>query len=84
MIRKVKHEIDVDTPFINNLAVLPLEKRAHFGLSGEDGGDELSRDLLLELVLVGDVPLLQPQLALSREQKHKLHLQERSRSLLIT
>lgn len=79
MITRVKHEIDMDTPFVNNLAVLPLEKRAHFGLSGENGGDELSRNLLLELVLVGDVPLLQPQLALSREQKHKLHLQKKGR-----
>lgn len=73
--RKVRKKID--TPFVNNLAVFPLEERAHLGLSREDRRDELACDFLLQFVLMSYVPLLEPQFSLPRKQKHKLHLEER-------
>lgn len=72
---ETKRRQALDTPFVNNLAVFPLEERAHLGLPCEDRRDQLACDFLLQFVLMRYVPLLQPQLALPRKQKHKLHLE---------
>lgn len=62
------------SPLIYNLEVSPLKKAAHFGLSRQDCLHQLSGDLLFLLVRQRHVPLLKPELALSTEQKHELHL----------
>lgn len=62
-------------PFIHNLQVSPLQKATHFGLSSQDGLHQLPGDLLFLLIRQRHVPLLEPELALSAEQKHELHLQ---------
>lgn len=62
-------------PLIHNLQVSPLQKAAHLGLSCQDGLHQLSGDLLFLLITQWHVPLLEPELALSTEQKHELHLQ---------
>lgn len=60
-----KHESeDDDAPFVNNLAVFPLEERAHFRLPSENCCDQFSCDLLLELVLMSHIPFLQTELSL--------------------
>lgn len=67
------------SPLVHDLAVLPLEERAHLRLARQNGGDQLARDLLLHLVGMGDVPLLQAQLALPAEQQHEEHLRDGTR-----
>lgn len=62
-------------PLIHDLEVSPLQEAAHFGLPSQDGLHQLSGDLLFLLIRQRHVPLLKPELALSAEQEHKLHLQ---------
>ena len=61
-------------PFVDNLEILELEKRGHLWLSTEDLGNELTRHFLLVLFGLSREPLLQPELALTAEQKHELDL----------
>lgn len=62
-------------PLIYNLEVSPLQKAAHLGLPSQDGLHQLSGDLLFLLITQRHVPLLEPELALSTEQEHELHLE---------
>lgn len=64
-------------PLIDYLKVSPLQKAAHFGLSSQDRLHQLSGDLLFLLIRQRHVPFLEPELALSTEQKHELHLKWR-------
>ena len=64
-------------PLVNNLQVSPLQEAAHFGLSCQDCLHQLSGDLLFLLIRQRHVPFLKPELALSTEQKHELHLKQR-------
>lgn len=64
-------------PLVDDFEVSPLQEAAHFGLSSQDSLHQLSGDLLLLLIRQRHVPLLKPELALSTEQKHELHLQWR-------
>lgn len=65
----------VRVPFVNDLDVLPLEKARHLRLPCENRRYQFSGYLLLQLVRMGDVPLLQAEFTLTAEQQHKLHLQ---------
>jgi len=62
-------------PFIDNLHVFPFNKARHFRFPSQHGRHELTDNLLLHFVTMCNVPFLQPQLALSAEENHKLHLQ---------
>lgn len=71
----------VHQPLVDYFAVLPLQKRAHLGLTGENCCDQFAGDFLLCLVWIRHVPLLKPQFALSAEQQHKQHLDEKGRGV---
>ena len=58
---------------MSHLQIFPFEKGAHFGFSRQDRGNQFSRDLLLRLVLMGNVPFLKTQLALTAEEQHELN-----------
>jgi len=59
--------------FVDDLEILPLQKRAHLRFARQDGGNEFSRDFFLHFILMRHVPFLQSQLALSAEEKHELN-----------
>ncbi len=61
-------------PLVDYFEVPVLEKVAHLALPGENGGDQLSLNLLLLLELISLVPFLEPHLPLTTEQQHVLDL----------
>ncbi len=61
-------------PFVDYFRVFPLEKTAHFLLARQNGGDQLSCDLLFSFVGIGVIPFLQAQLSLPAKQQNKLNL----------
>ena len=67
-------EIINDLPFVDNFEILPLQKRAHFGLSSQNIGNELACNFLLTLVWLRHEPFLKPTFALPAKQEHKLNL----------
>ena len=65
-------------PFVNNFHIFPFNKTTHFGFSGKNCGNNLLCNFLLIFIRESCIPLLQPKLALTTEQQHKLHLKEDS------
>lgn len=71
------HRRPPNPPLVDNLEVSPLQEAAHLGLAGQNCLHQLSGDLLFLLVRQRHVPLLEPELALSAEEEHELHLETR-------
>jgi len=66
---------------MNNFQILPFKKPAHFWFLGQNCGNQLSCNFLLQFVWMGHIPLLKTQFALSAKQQHKLYLQNNNEVL---
>lgn len=63
-------------PLVHDLEVPPFQEAAHLWLPGQYGLDQVSGDLLPLFIRQRHIPFLKPQLTLSAEQQHELHLRK--------
>ena len=76
--QKIRKSVDIfetHTPFVHNFGIFPFKERTHLRLAGQNCGDELAGDFLLQFIVMRHIPLLETKLSLPRKQKHEVHLE---------